>query len=92
MTKKRKQKGKVGIEKEKYRSNVCHLTEYLQINTSVNWNKLKKRDEFKYLAVSSCGYNSPEIVLRTAQGKMSFQTMKLVLINKISPITQEEEF
>ena len=55
-----------------------------QINIFIDRNKLKQKDEFKYLGtkISSDGCNNIEIELRIEHTKKNFQTMKSLLTNK----------
>ena len=63
---------------------VSRIYECPQIKICINGNKLKRRDQFKYLDIltSSDERNNIEIASRIVQAKKSFQEMKYVLINK----------
>ena len=64
--------------------------DFPQINIFINGNKLKVRDQFKYLGtvISSDGLIKAKIASRIAQTKKNFQRMKSILI---TPRFRQEE-
>ena len=64
-----------------------------QINIFINGNKLKQRDQFKYLGalISSDGCNNTEIDLRIAQTKKKFPENK-ISTKKIKTSKKEEPY
>ena len=53
------------------------------VNIFINQNKLKQKDQFKYLyaLILNNGRNNIEIASRITQAKMNFQSMKSALTN-----------